>query len=398
MDCERLIDMGITKLLTYSYKNSFARKLTSSLTLAGIALVVFVFCAVLMLSYGLEQTLVDTGSDNNVVIVRKAATTEIISIISRTQADVIKADQGIAREAAGTPLFTNEIVVLINQPKRSNNEPSNVPVRGVTDASLAIRPDISIIEGRMWQPGTSEIIAGRKVAETFQGTGLGETVRFGMRDWTIVGIFESDGTAFESELWGDVDQLMAAFERPVYSSLTFQIAPGANVEEIEDRLENDPRLTVDVLPEKEYYRRQSASFTRFINILGVAISIIFSMGAIVGAMITMYAAVANRTVEIGTLRALGFSRLQVLFAFLFESLFIAIIGGLLGIGLAMLLQFVEVSTTNWDTFAETGFSFRMSSDIARNALIFSVIMGIIGGFLPAVRASRLRIVQALKMR
>ena len=386
------------KLLGYSVKNSFARKLTSGLTVLGVALVVFVFCAVLMLSNGLQTTLVATGSDNNAIVIRRAATTEIVSIVSREMADIVKADAGVAREADGTAKFTSEVVVLINQPKRSNNEPSNVPVRGVNDMSLKIRPNVKIVKGRMWRPGTSEIIAGRKVAATFQGCGIGETVRFGMRDWTIVGLFEANNTGFESELWGDIDQLMAAFERPVFSSLTFELALGRSITEVENRLENDPRLTVDVMPEKEYYRLQSQSFTRFISILGLAISIIFSLGAIVGAMITMYAAVANRTVEIGTLRALGFSRGSVLTAFLAEALFISIVGGLIGIGLALLLQFVEVSTTNWDSFSEVAFSFKMSGGIATSALIFSIVMGIIGGFLPAVRAGRLRIVNALKAR
>ena len=386
------------KLLGYSVKNSFARKLTSGLTVLGVALVVFVFCAVLMLSNGLQTTLIATGSDNNAIVVRRSATTEIVSIVSRDMADIVKADAGVAREPDGTAKFASEVLVLINQPKRSNNEPSNVPVRGVTDMSIKIRPNVKIVEGRMWRPGTSEIIAGHKVAATFQGCGIGETVRFGMRDWTIVGLFEANNTGFESELWGDLDQLMAAFERPVFSSLTFELAPGRSLTEVENRLENDPRLTVDVMPEKEYYRLQSQSFTRFISILGLAISIIFSLGAIVGAMITMYAAVANRTVEIGTLRAIGFSQTSVLSAFLTEALFISIVGGLIGIGLAMLLQFVEVSTTNWDSFAEIAFSFKMSSGIAVSALIFSIIMGIIGGFLPAVRAGRLRIVNALKAR
>jgi putative ABC transport system permease protein len=384
------------KLLSYSAKNSFARKLTSGLTVFGITLVVFVFCAVLMLSNGLKTTLVSTGSDDNLIVIRKAATTEIVSIVNRDMAAVVRADQGVARKPDGSPFYTNEMVVLINLLKRSNNEPSNVSVRGVSEMSMVIRPGIKVIEGRMWQPGTSEIIAGKKAAQNFNGCGIGETVRFGMRDWTIVGIFETGGTGFESELWGDIDQLMSAFNRPVFSSLTFKIAPGSSGDEIKERIENDPRLNLEVLPEKEYYRMQSQTFTRFINILGLAISIIFSLGAIVGAMITMYAAVANRTIEIGTLRALGFSRSSVLFAFLTESLFIATVGGMLGIGLALLLQFMEVSTTNWDTFSEVAFSFRMSPDIAISALIFSITMGIIGGFLPAVRAGRLRIISALR--
>jgi putative ABC transport system permease protein len=388
----------MASLLSYSYKNGFARKLTSTLTVAGIALVVFVWCAVLMLSHGLELTLVGTGYDTNAIVVRKAANTEVVSIVTRSMADVVKADQGIARDVQGRPLLANEILVLINQNKRSNNEPSNVPVRGVSDMSMVIRPNLKLIEGRLWRPGTSEIIAGSKVAATFQGCGLGETVRFGQRDWTVVGIFDAQGSGFDSELWGDVDQMMAAFERPVFSSLTFTMAPDASFEEIENRLENDPRLTVDVIQEREYYRLQSQTFTGFVNILGMAISIIFSLGAIVGAMITMYAAVANRTIEIGTIRALGFSRASIMSAFLAEAMFIAIIGGLIGITLASLLQMVEVSTTNWDTFSEVAFSFRMSGSIAISALIFSMTMGLIGGVLPALRASRLRIVKALRAR
>jgi putative ABC transport system permease protein len=384
------------KLLSYSAKNSFARKLTSTLTVFGVALVVFVFCAVLMLTNGLKTTLVATGSDDNAIVIRKAAQTEIVSIVGRDMADIVKSDPGIARLPDGKPLFTSEIMVLINLNKRSNDEPSNIPVRGVSDMSLAIRPNVQIVQGRMWHPGTSEIIAGRKVAANFQGCGLGETVRFGQREWTVVGVFESGNNGFESELWGDIDQLMAAFQRPVYSSLTFKVAPSTDIKTLEDRLKNDPRLTVDVMPEREYYRLQSQTFSSFVTILGLFISILFSAGAVVGAMITMYAAVANRTVEIGTLRALGFSRGHILSAFLLEALIISIVGGVLGIALAMLLQLVEVSTTNWDTFAELAFSFKMSPSIALTALTFSVVMGIIGGFLPAVRASRLKIINALR--
>lgn len=386
----------MTILLSYSFKNILARKLTTSLTIFGIALVVFVFCAVLMLSNGLNQTLVGTGDDNNVVIIRRASQTEIQSIIDRNMANVIKADEAILKDENNIPMVTGEILVLINQPKRGSNKPSNVPVRGVTKTSITIRPAFKIVDGRMWQPGTSEIIAGYKVAETFQGCGIGETVRFGMRDWTVVGIFESAGSGFESELWGDVDQLMDAFGRPVFSSLTMRLSNPEDFEAMKTRIENDPRLTVEVKREKEYYKEQSRFTTVFINVLGIMISMIFSMGAIVGAMITMYAAVANRTVEIGTLRSLGFNRKTVLFSFLIESLLIAVIGGIIGIAAASFLRLVEVSTTNWDTFAEIAFSFQLSISIIISALTFAVVMGFIGGFLPAVRAARLRIVNALR--
>lgn len=383
-------------LVRYSFKNIFTKKLTSLLTVFGFGLVVFVFAAVLMLSNGLEQTLVDSGSDDNVVVIRKGSQTEVQSIIYRDMANDIKSEPSIALDEDGNQLIASEILVLINQPKRENGKPSNIAVRGVSDISKKLRPKFKILEGRMWQPGTSEIIAGKKISETFVGCGVGETVKFGQREWTVVGTFDAEGGGFESELWGDVQQLMDAFGRPVFSSLTFKINDINKFDEVKKRLENDPRLTVDVDLEKEYYRKQSTLMTTFISILGLTISIIFSLGAIVGAMITMYASVANRTIEIGTLRALGFKRKVILISFLIEALMISIIGGTLGIVCAFLLNSFQFSTTNWATFSELAFSFQMSSDIIISSYIFALLMGIVGGFLPAVRASRLRIINALR--
>jgi len=385
-------------LFSYSIKNAFARKLTGTLTVAGIALVVFVFCAVLMLANGLQKTLAETGNDGNVIVVRKSANTELVSIIVRSDVDIIKADPAIARDADGTPRFAPEVLALISLAKRPDSNIVNVNVRGGTPASFLIRPSVKIVQGSICRPGTSEIIVGSKVAKGYWGASPGQKLTFGGRDWTVVGVFEAAGSGFESEVWTDGEQLGAAFNWPTFSSLTFQLAPGTDFVALKNRLESDPRLTVEVMTEKEYYHKQSASFTTFITVLGMFIAIVFSLGAVVGAMITMYAAVANRTVEIGTLRALGFGRSSVLFAFLSESLFISIVGGLIGIGFAIFLRFLEISTTNFDTFAEIAFSFRMSPTIAVQALIFSVVMGMLGGFLPAVRASRVRIVNALKAR
>jgi ABC-type antimicrobial peptide transport system permease subunit len=385
-------------LVSYSIKNAFARKLTGTLTVAGIALVVFVFCAVLMLADGLEQTLADTGSDSNIKVVRKSANTELVSILARSSADIIKADPAVFREPDGTPRFASEVVALIALEKKSDSNSVNVNVRGGSTASFVVRPPVKIIQGRMFNPGSSEIIVGTKVAKGYWGAEQGERLKFGGREWTIVGIFEAAGSGFESEVWVDADQLGAAFNWPTFSSLTFQIVPGTDFVALKDRLESDRRLTVEVMTEREYFQKQSASFTTFIRVLGMFIAIVFSLGAVVGAMITMYAAVANRTLEIGTLRSLGFSRSSVLSAFLTESLVISLVGGAIGIAMATFLRYLEISTTNFDSFAEIAFSFKMSPDVAMQALIFSVIMGLVGGFLPAVRASRLRIVQALKAR
>ncbi len=381
----------MTLLFHYTIKNSFNRKVTSFLTIAGVALVVFVFCATLMLSYGLEKSLVESGNDKNVVVMRASSSTEIISVMWRSMGDAVKSDPAVMADK-----IAGEIVVLINQPKRITLEPSNVPVRGVDDGSFAIRPQIKIVEGRKYNAGTNEIIAGAKVTKTFNGCGVGETLRFAGQDWTVVGIFEAAGGSFESELWGDYNQMAQAFQRPIYSSLTFQLDNPAQFDEVKKRLESDRRLTVDVMTEKEYYYKQSKSFSGFITILGTTISIIFGAGAIFGAMITMYASVSNRTREIGTLRALGFPRRAILFAFLTESLIISITGGLLGVALANILNFSEFSTTNFDTFSEVAFPFRMSLGIAIDAVIFSIVMGLIGGFLPAVRAARFKIIDALR--
>ena len=383
-------------LLRYSYKSIFTKKLTSLLTVFGFGLVVFVFAAVLMLSNGLEQTLVDSGSDDNVVVIRKGSQTEVQSIIPREMANDIKSEPSIAINEKGEQLVTAEILTLINQPKRENGKPSNVAVRGVSEMSRVLRPQFKLLDGRMFKQGTSEIIAGKKIAETFVGCGVGETVKFGQREWTVVGTFDADGGGFESELWGDVQQMMDAFGQPVFSSLTFRINDVNNFDDVKKRMESDPRLTVDVDLEKEYYRKQSTLMTTFISILGLTISIIFSLGAIVGAMITMYASVANRTIEIGTLRALGFKRTVILISFLLESLMISFIGGTVGVLTAFLLNSFQFSTTNWATFAELAFSFQMSSDIVIYSYIFALVMGVVGGFLPAVQASRLRIINALK--
>jgi ABC-type antimicrobial peptide transport system permease subunit len=309
---------------------------------------------------------------------------------------VISAIPEIAPASDGTPLFTNEIYVLINIPKRKSGDKSNVVVRGVSDKSMQLRPDVKLAEGRMWNPGTSEIIAGKAAAERFQGCGIGERVRFGARDWTVVGIFDGKGTGFDSELWGDIDQMMDAFRRPVYSSLTFRLADQNQFETIRERVESDPRLPLDVKREKTYYAEQSRATSQFIGLMGSVISFVFSLGAIIGAMITMYAAVANRTKEIGTLRSLGFSRFSILTSFMLESILIAVAGGVVGVLTASLLQFVQISTTNWDTFSELAFNFGLNSSIVISSLIFAAVMGVLGGFLPAVRASRLKIVDSLR--
>jgi ABC-type lipoprotein release transport system permease subunit len=382
--------------ISYIIRNIKKHKITSILTILGVTLVVFVFAGVLMLSNGLRATLVATGYDDNAVIIRKASQTEVQSIIPYDQAQLIVASPEIAPAKDNRPLYTNEIYVLINLPSRTDSTEANLVVRGITPKSFELRPNVKLIAGRLPQEAGSEIITGESASERFVGCGLGERVRFGAREWTVVGIFDAAGTGFDSEIWGDITQMSDAFRRPVYSSITFRMADTSQFTGMKDRLENDRRLTIEVFREKEYYANQSRTITTFINITGTVISIVFSLGAIVGAMITMYSAVANRTKEIGILRALGFKRLSILLVFFLESIFISLTGGMLGVLIAYFLRFIRISTTNWDTFSEIAFNFEISSQIAILAILFAVIMGIAGGFLPAVRASRLKIVDSLR--
>ena len=384
---------------SYIARNLWVRRVTTLLTAGGMALVVYVFATVLMMSEGIRATLVATGQPDNVIALRKGAGAEINSAVERAQAAILESLPGIATDAAGLPLLSKEPVVLNNLPKRGSGKPSNVTVRGTNARGLQLRPQVRLVEGRMFRPGTSEIITGRAIADRasgFQGAALGETLRFAGRDWTVVGVFDAGRTGFDSEIWGDAEQMLQAFRRNAFSSVVFRLADVSQFEAIKAALEADPRMTVELKPETQFYAEQSEALAKFISILGTALSVIFSIGAIVGAMITMFAAVASRIGEIGTLRALGFRRGAVLLAFLSESLLLALVGGLLGLAAAALMQTVNISTTNFQTFSELAFQFKLTPTIAWQTMAFALFMGLVGGFIPAWGAARLKIVDCLR--
>jgi putative ABC transport system permease protein len=382
--------------LSYIARNMVARRLTTALTAGGMGLVVYVFATVLMLAAGLQKTLVSTGQDDNVVVIRRGSQTEVQSGIDRSQAGIVDSIPDIATGEDGRPLVSREPVVLISLSKRSNGKAANVVIRGVTPAGLALRPQVHLVEGRMFRPGSAEVVAGRAIADGFQGAGLGETVRFASRDWTVVGVFDAGHSGFDSEIWGDAEQLLQAFRRTGYSSILFKLADPERFDAVKSELEADPRLTVELKRETRFYADQSEALAKFLTYLGTGISIIFSIGAIIGAMITMYASVASRVGEIGTLRALGFSRTAILVAFLGEALLLGLVGGVLGLLGASAMQALSISTTNFQTFAEIAFGFTLTPGIVMASLAFSLVMGFVGGFLPAARAARLRIVDALR--
>jgi ABC-type antimicrobial peptide transport system permease subunit len=391
------------KAIPFSYiaRNVYARRVTTLLTAGGMALVVFVFASALMMTEGIRATLVATGQPDNVIVIRKAAGTEVQSGVGRDQGAIIESIPEIATDGDGAKLVSKEPVAIINMPKRKSNaddpdKPANIVVRGTTAAGFAMRPQVHIVEGRTFTPGTSEIIAGRSIARGFTGAGLGESLRFAQRQWTVVGVFDAGGSAFDSEVWGDAEQLMQGFRRQSFSAVIFRLADPSQFARVKADLEADPRLTVEAKPEKQFYAEQSESLAKFIGYLGTTLSVIFSIGAIVGAMITMYASVAARTGEIGTLRALGFPRSSILVAFLVESLVMGLVGGVLGLAAASAMQAVSLSTINFQTFSELTFRFRINGAIVVEVLAFALFMGFVGGFLPAFRAARMKIVDALR--
>lgn len=381
----------------YTVKNFRSRKLTTAITVLGVSLVVFVFAAVLMMANGVQQTLVSTGSPDNAMVLRKSSTSEISSIIPGDIQNVITTLPNIARTAGGAPIMSGEPVVVINLNKISGGF-SNIVVRGVSPDVLQLRPSVRFIEGQMFNPALRELIVGESIAKRFEGAQLGKSIKFAGNDWRIVGIFSTGGSGFDSELWGDARQLQDAFNRGnSVSTLTLKMENPEDLAQLQGAFEVDRRLQeFEVKREPDFFAEQSSFLAGFIQAMGIFITIIFSIGAMVGAMITMYAAVANRTVEVGTLRALGFSRRSILLVFLAESLLIAAIGGAIGILLASFLQFFSISTLNFNSFSELAFSFALSPSIVTSSLIFALIMGFVGGFLPSVRAARLNIVEALR--
>jgi ABC-type antimicrobial peptide transport system permease subunit len=382
--------------VAYSLRNILARKFTTVLTAGGMALVVFVFAAVMMLDAGLKQTLVATGQPNNILVTRRSSGTEIQSGVDRTQAAIVESQPEIAIGQAGIRMVSKEVVVLIAQPKRDTGVPTNVTVRGVGAQGLALRPQVQVISGRMFRSGSTEITVGRSIAERFDGTDIGEHLRFGSRNWTVVGVFDGGGSAFDSEVWGDGEQMIQAFRRTAFSSVVVRLTDPSRFDALKQRLDSDPRLTLDVKRERTFYEEQSEVMSNFISYLGLTLSVIFSVGAMIGAMITMYAAVANRTSEIGVLRALGFRRGSILTAFLAEALFLGLVGWVMGLAFASGMQLVQISTMNWQSFSELAFRFTLTPEIVWKSLVFALTMGLAGGFLPAIRAARLKIVDALR--
>jgi len=380
--------------LKYNLRNLMVRRISSLMTVFTIALVVGVFLAIMALANGLNKALISTGSSDNVLVMRESAQSEVQSIVTRDSYQIIETLPGVARDAAGKPITSGEITVLVNIP-RKNGQPSNVTVRGVSPAGFSMRPQLKIVEGQMFRSGVGEAVTSRRISERFANMGLGDEIKMGKKTWKIVGIFDAGGTAFDSEIWSDVTDVGEAFDRRDYSSALVRLSSGITPDQFASRVEAEQRLKLEAKPELKYYEEQTSSAGP-IKALGTFVAIILGIGACFGGMNTMYAAVAARTKEIGTLRALGFSRLSILTSFVIESLILSFFGGLGGILLSLPVQGITTGTTNFRTFSEVAFSFQLSAALLVTAIIFAAVMGFVGGLLPARMAARLPITRALR--
>jgi putative ABC transport system permease protein len=383
--------------IAYNVRNVIQRPITTLATGSGIAMVVMILIGAFALASGFQAALVETGSTENAFIRRTGADSEISSGVSRDAANIIRALPEVAAGPDGRPLVSTDLVVLTNLERSGQTGSSNVPIRGIDPASLALRSHVQVTEGRMFSPGSDEVMVGQRVARRFKGLGIGSKVKLGQQDFTVVGDFTASGSAFESEIWGDNAVLMPALDREgAFQSVTFRMRDPARFAELKKRLEADPRLGVQVQTERQFYASQSQVLTGVIRGAGVVITLIMAIGAIFGAMNTMYAAVGQRTREIAVLLTLGFTPSAIMLSFLFESVFLSLIGGVLGCLLALPINGITTSTTNWSSFSEVAFAFRVTPLGMAIGLAFAALMGVVGGFLPARQAARQSLAATLR--
>ncbi|PYO67310.1 MAG: multidrug ABC transporter permease [Gemmatimonadetes bacterium] len=383
--------------LVYNVRSVLQRPVSTALTALGIALVVAVFIGMLALASGFRTALVRTGSDRNVLVLRRGADSELSSGLSRETASILAASPHVATGADGHPLVSPEVYVLIPLPKIfDTTQVANVVARGVSDQAWTVRSNVRVVAGRKPESGRSEICVGQRIVARFPRTGIGETLRFAGRDWSVVCHFAAGGSAFESEIWGENEQFMPVFRGQVFQSITMRLSDPGAFAEVKRALETDKRMTVDVHRESDFYVQQSQLLGRLLRVLAFLITGIMAIGAVFGAVNTMYAAVASRAPEIGVLLTLGFHPRSVLASFLLESAIIAAAGGAAGCLFALPINGIVTSTTNWASFSEIAFSFRVTPGLLLAGLVFAVVMGVLGGFFPARRAARVPVVQAIR--
>lgn len=385
--------------IRYNIRSLTVRKRTSAAAVFGIALVVFVTASSMMLSEGVQRTMARSGHADNAIVLRKGSDAELNSGIEEPQVGLVLAVPGVKKDAQNNPMGVGEVVVVTSLEKiGTNGGISNVQVRGVPDNAYAFRPEVKIISGRQFKPGTDECIIGRGIQGRF--VGMTENGKFEIkknRNLQVVGVFEAEGSSYESEVWADRDVVRTSFGREgIVSSISVRLESPTKFDGFETVIESDKQLGLEALREPEYFEKQSSGLATFVSVVGAVIAVFFSMGAMIGAMITMFAQVSNRSREIGTLRAIGFSRGAILFAFLLESTVLALLGGVVGTVASLGMGFVKFSMVNFASFSEIVFSFDPTPQIIITAVVFAAGMGIIGGFFPAVRAAQVSPVRAMR--
>ena len=384
--------------LTYNVRSVLHRWRSSVVAVLSIAGTVGVFVVMLAMAQGFRATLVSSGSPQNTLVLRGAADSEMMSAIDLEQVKVIADAPGIARSGSGEPLVSAEVVVIGAFPLAASGSDANVQIRGVSARALEVRPGVRMREGRFLRSGLMEIVVGRNVPAAYRGFAPGQTVEFGGGRWAIVGVFDAGGSSFDSELWCDASVLNQVYKRPenIFQSVTARLASVDNFTGFKDALTSDPRLTVDVYREAEFYARQSRSLSTVIRVLGFLVAGIMAVGAVFAALNTMYSAVSARSAEIGTLKALGFNPADIVASFLFESLLISLAGGVLGGLCALPFNGFTTGTLNWASFSYLSFSFRVTPPLLAAGVGFALLMGIFGGIPPAVRAARVPVIVALR--
>ena len=384
--------------LIYNLRSVQQRPVSTALTALGIGLVVAVFVAMLALANGFIAALVETGSADNVLLLRRGADSELSSGIPREAISIISASPHIASGADGRPLVSPETYIVINLRRAGGDEFSmaNVVVRGVSDKAFEVRRSIKVVQGQRFASGQSEICIGAKLSGRFANTNVGDVLRFSNRDWKVVCKFTADGSSFESEIWGENEQFQNVFKNTSFQDVAFRLKDAGSFEDAKRAFLDDRRIQVDAHRESEFYANQSQLLGNILRFLAIMITGIMAVGAVFGAVNTMYAAVSSRTSEIAVLLTLGFHPRSVLASFLAESAVIAFLGGIVGCLLALPINGVVTSTTNWASFSEIAFAFRVTPHLLLAGIAFSVVMGVVGGFFPARRASRLPVIQALR--
>lgn len=381
--------------LKYNFRNITVRKSSTLATALTIGLTVGVYLMVMALARGIDLTLQSSGEPLNLIVLREGSTAELNSDVTRENLNDLKFLDGVVREG-DQPLAAPESMTLIYRARKGMSQGANVIIRGIGPMSARLRSGFTQVSGRMFQPGLTEAIVSRRIAERFQGLDIGDQFRVQATDYTVVGLFDAGGKAFESEIWVDVNSLATATKRDSFTSVLLRVKDQSSLQALAKRISEDQRLHLKAVAERTFYEDQQGIASGILKGLAVFISFIMAVGAGFAGMNTMYAAVARRTKEIGTLRVLGFGRLSILIAFVWESLVIAIIGVGIGILLALPLNFVSTGTSNFATFSEIAFNFRVTPGLMFSALIFGIGIGFVGSLLPAIRASRFKIVDALR--